>query len=146
MLESHTERLYGTTTENSSESESDSSRESSPPKVVLTKLYEHDIQGDSEVVSLHEQHEKFIQKQLQLATSYKEKREQLPRIISSKRSTINEEGGEDFALTKKAKLSLEAEKAIEQEAGLQRGPRTVSKAEKNRRRKLKKKRRLARKS
>ena len=148
VLESHAERLYGSTAEeSSSETESISSRESSPPQAGLADP-DHYVKKDSETISIHEQHERFMQKQIQLAASYKEEREQLPRTISSKRSTAttNEESCEDLILGKKAKLTSEVEKAIEQDSGVQKGPRTVSKAEKNRRRKLKKKRRLTRKS
>lgn len=147
VLESHSERLYGSIAEDSSESKSGSSKESSPPQpepqAVLAES-DHDLEKDSEGVSIHEQHERFMEKQIQLATSYKEKQEELPRTISSKRSAtkFNEGSCEDFVLGKKAKLSSEVEK----DAGIQKGPRTVSRAEKNKRRKLKKKKRLARKS
>ena len=151
VLESHSERVYGSTPEDfsTSESESDSStRESSPPtqhnpQALLSVAEESAgvFVKDSEGVSIHEQHGRFI-------TKYKEKQEQLPRIISSKRSAANEgERCEGFVPSKKAKLSLSGvEEADEQASGIQKGPRTVSRAEKNRRRKLKKKKRLARKS
>ena len=146
VLESHAERLYGSTIEeNSSESESVSSRESSPPQAMLANS-DHDVENNFETVSIHEQHERFMQKQMQLAANYKEKQEQLPRTISSKRPATKKESCEDLVLGKKARLSAEVEKAAEQDSGVQKGPRTVSKAEKNKRRKLKKKRRLARKS
>ena len=148
VLESHSERLYGSIVEDSSESESGSSKESGPPQQPQDMLTEsdRDLEKDSEGVSIHEQYERFMEKQIQLATCYKEKQEQLPRTISSKRSATSEESCEDFVLGKKAKLLSEVEKTIEQESGVQKGPRTVSRAEKNKRRKLKKKRRLARKS
>ena len=41
--------------------------------------------------------------------------------------SINEEGCGDFVSSKKAKLSSEVEKAVEQAPGMQKGPRTVSK-------------------
>ena len=159
VLESHSERLYGTVTEDGSESESGSSstEESSPPQrqVVLSEsrsaISDHDLEKDSEGVSIHEQHERFMEKQIQLATSYKEKQEQLPRTISSKRYAASEgESCEDFVPRKKERLSSsEVEKPVERESGVEKpekGPRTVSRAEKNKRRKLKKKKRLARKS
>ena len=157
VLEAHSERLYGTLTEDGSESESGSSstKESSPPQrqVVLAEstsaISDCDLEKDSEGVSIHEQHERFMEKQIQLATSYKEKQEQLPRTISSKRSAKSEEEScEDFVPRKKERLSSyasEVEKPVERESGVK-GPRTVSRAEKNKRRKLKKKKRLARKS
>ena len=42
-------------------------------------------------------------------------------------ATMNEEGCGDFVSSKKAKLSSEVEKAVEQAPGMQKGPRTVSK-------------------
>ena len=42
-------------------------------------------------------------------------------------ATINKEGCGDFVSSKKAKLSSEVEKAVEQAPGMQKGPRTVSK-------------------
>ena len=162
VLESHSERVYGSKTErfSTSESESDSStRELSPPtqhnpQPVLSVAADLESAGvfekDSEGVSIHEQHERFMEKQIRLATSYKEKQECLPRTISSKRSAANEgESCEGFVSRKKEKLSSSGvEEADEQlqASGIQKGPRTVSRAEKNRRRKLKKKKRLARKS
>ena len=150
MLEAHSERVYGSNTEDSSESDSDSSiKESSPPQptaqAVPTDL-ESVVDADHEGISIHEQHERFMEKQIQLATSYREKQELLPRTISSKRSATTQDS-EDFMLGKKGKFSSEVEKAVEQESEVQKkGPRTVSRAEKNKRRKLKKKKRLARKS
>lgn len=147
MLEAHSERVYGSNTEDSSESDSDSSiKESSPPQptaqAVPTDL-ESVVDADHEGISIHEQHERFMEKQIQLATSYREKQE---RTISSKRSATTQDS-EDFMLGKKGKFSSEVEKAVEQESEVQKkGPRTVSRAEKNKRRKLKKKKRLARKS
>jgi hypothetical protein len=98
-------------------------------------------------VSIHKQHERFMEKQIQLATSYKEKQKCLPRIISSKRSATDEgESCKGFVSRKKEKLSSsEVEKIVEQEsaAGIRKGSRTVSRAEKNKRRK---KKRLAHKS
>ena len=151
MLESHSERVYGSITEDSSENESGSSvKESSPnqPQAVLAGSDHGDLGKDSKGadLSIHKQHERFMEKQLQLATSYKEKQGRLPRTISSKRSTTSEEVCEDFVLRKRERLSSEVEKTVEQESGVQKGPRTVSRAEKNKRRKLKKKKRLARKS
>ena len=156
VLESHSERVYGSTPEDfsTSESESDSStRESSPSTQHNLQPVAAESAGvfvkDSEGVSIHEQHERFMEKQIRLATSYKEKQECLPRTISSKRSAANEgESYEGFVPRKKEKLSSSSgvEEAAEQASGIQKGPRTVSRAEMNRRRKLKKKKRLARKS
>ena len=157
VLESHSERVYGSKTEDfgTSESESDSStRESSPPMATqhmpqaVFGVAADDFDKDPEGVSIHEQHERFMEKQIQLATHYKEKQEGLPKTISSKRSATNEgESCEGFVSRKKGKFSSsEVEETVEQESGIQKGPRTVSRAEKNRRRKLKKKKRLARKS
>lgn len=144
VLESHAERLHGSETETSGERESDSSTELSPPQQAAV-IADSDRVKDYDGISIHEQHEKFIEKQVKLASRYKEKQEQLPRTISSKRATSNEE---HFTSNKRAKLSRadSVEKVGEQGAGPQKGPRTVSKAEKNKRRKLKKKRRLAHKS
>jgi hypothetical protein len=155
VLESHSERVYGSKIEDSSsESESDSSpRESSPPQLCQHRpqagLVAAESAGDLDRgVSLHKQHERFMDKQIQLATSYKEKHKHLPRTISSKRSATNEgESCEGFVSRKKERLSSsEVEGPAEQESGIRKGPRTVSRAEKNKRRKLKKKKRLARKS
>ena len=139
VLEFHSERLYGSIAEDSSESESGSSKESSPPQQPQAVLAESDCDLEKDL-SIHEQHERFMEKQIQLATGYKEKQKQLPRTISSKRSAMTKGSCEDFVLGKKAKLSSEVEKTVEQESGVQKGPRIVSRVEKNKRRKLKKKR------
>lgn len=145
VLESHTERLYGSTHSNSSASESDSSTESSPPPapsgsvdLETGKLTRDDQEGEG--LSVHIQHEYFMKRQIQLATRYKEKREQLPRTISSKRSTEETSSSKDLEPSKKVKLS--SAEAVDEQRQQNRtsGPRIVSSAEKNRRRKLKKKR------
>lgn len=92
-----------------------------------------------EGVSIHTQHEDFLQKQIELATRHKESRTHLPRAVSSKRKVNNDK--EELDSNKKMKLTSAVSTFDDSEQGLQKGPRTVSSAEKNRRRKLKKKKR-----
>ena len=153
VLESHAERLRGSTVrvDTSSESETDSEGKGSLSTCaeltggLLLDTRDKNRLREREEVSIHEQHEHFVQKQIRLATHYKEKQERLPRTISSKRESTEtshdlEESG---SLSKKVKLPSDVEAVGEQR--LEKGPRTVSRAEKNRRRKLKKKKRLTRK-
>ena len=98
--------------------------------------------GEVEDVSIHTQHEEFLQRQIELATRHKESRTHLPRAVSSKRKANDDK--EELESSKKMKLAVST--FDESEQGLQKGPRTVSSAEKNRRRKLKKKKRLIHKS
>ena len=152
VLESHTQRVYGSTVDSDSYcsgSDTDSSTEllGHPSAAVSTEhtLKENEDSKTSDGASIHKQHEVFMQRQIRQANSYKESREKLPRTISSKRMSggdDHERNSEDPRLNKKVKLSSEVPgAAVEQKS--QKGPRTVSKAEKNRRRKLKKKKRLA---
>lgn len=152
VLESHAERLCGSSVDASNESETDSEGTdgSLSTCVELTGGLLPDTQDknrlrECEEVSIHEQHEHYVQKQIRLAAHHKEKREQLPRTVSSKRESMETSHGlkERESLSKKVKFSSDVKAVGEQ--GLEKGPRTVSRAEKNRRRKLKKKKRLARK-
>ena len=95
--------------------------------------------SEPEGISIHAQHDNFLQKQIELASRHKECQAQLPRAMSSKRGVA----GEELDSSKKVKRS--SEEALVDEQGPSKGPRTVSSAEKNRRRKLKKKKRLLRK-
>lgn len=143
VLESHAERLHGSTIDTSSESETDCSEGTGSSLSTCAELtgllldtQDKNRLRECEEVSIHEQHEHFVQKQIRIATHYKEKREQLPRTVSSKRDST-ETSQESESLSKKVKLSSDVEAVGEQ--GQEKGPRTVSRAEKNRRRKLKKK-------
>ena len=93
--------------------------------------------GEAEGTSIHTQHENFLQKQIKLASRYKERQAQLPRAVSSKRKEADKE-----ELDSRKKVKRSSEETLADEQGASKGPRMVSSAEKNRRRKLKKKKRL----
>ena len=171
MLESHSERLYGSTVDNndssSSTSEGDAetsgeeSQRSYHPHYPGTLVSVHPVElakGGTdnsrtiEEFSFHEQHEHFMQKQIRLAARHMDKRDQLPQTVSSKKRSTDERESKstddaDISESKRVKLSSEMEAVCEKgQQILQKGPRTVTSAEKNRLRKLKKKKRLAQKS
>ena len=152
VLESHAKRLRGSTIDTSGESETDSEGTEGSLSTcaeltggLLLDTRDKNKLRECEETSIHEQHERYVQKQIRLAAHYKEKQEQLPRTISSKKESTKTSYDleESNSLSKKVKLFSDVEEVGEQE--LEKGPRTVSRAEKNRRRKLKKKKRLARK-
>ena len=170
VLESHFERLYGSTVDNNdstSEGDAETGGEESqhsyhphypgPVHVVSVDTVQlakggTDNSGTIEEVSFHEQHEHFMQKQIRLAARYMDKREQLPQTVSSKRGSTDERESKstddaDISESKRVKMSSEMEAVCEKgQQMVQKGPRTVTSAEKNRRRKLKKKKRLEQKS
>ena len=77
VLESHTQRVYGSIVDSdSSDSETDSSTDllghSSAAVSTKPALEENEDSRISDRASIHKQHEEFMQRQIRLATCYKE--------------------------------------------------------------------------
>lgn len=89
-------------------------------------------------MSLHKKNKTFFAQQLKRAERHRDKVKQLPRVVSSKRSHVDLTMTEDSTDITIKKFLQDSDVVSGVEPGSTRGPRTVSKKEKNLRRKEKK--------